>query len=194
MVAGGGLVFLFERHVTRTIGEELNVYLKQLIAGIDVSANGQLTVTRPPADPRFAEPLSGLYWQIAGEHGELLRSRSLWDGALEPPLDSLEPGELHQHVMVGPGQARVLVAERVIRLISGGRPALVRVAVAADLSRMSAATAAFSKDLLIALGLLALILALATGIQANNPQQSWGFEGEPPEAVMKDSGTRDGTL
>ena len=29
--------------------------------------------------------------------------------------------------------------------------------------------------------------------QANNPQQSWGFEGEPPEAVTKDFGTRDGT-
>jgi hypothetical protein len=28
---------------------------------------------------------------------------------------------------------------------------------------------------------------------ANNPQQSWGFGGEPPEAVIKDSGTRDGT-
>jgi poly-gamma-glutamate synthesis protein (capsule biosynthesis protein) len=28
---------------------------------------------------------------------------------------------------------------------------------------------------------------------ANNPQQSWGFDGEPPEAVIKDSGTRDGT-
>ena len=28
---------------------------------------------------------------------------------------------------------------------------------------------------------------------ANNPQQSWGFEGEPPEAVIKDSVTRDGT-
>jgi hypothetical protein len=29
--------------------------------------------------------------------------------------------------------------------------------------------------------------------KANNPQQSWGFEGEPPEAVIKDSGTRAGT-
>ena len=28
----------------------------------------------------------------------------------------------------------------------------------------------------------------------NNPQQSWGFEWEPPKAVMKDSGTRDLTL
>jgi hypothetical protein len=24
---------------------------------------------------------------------------------------------------------------------------------------------------------------------ANNPEQSWGFEGEPPEAVTKDFGT-----
>jgi hypothetical protein len=29
---------------------------------------------------------------------------------------------------------------------------------------------------------------------ANNPQQSWGFDGEPPEAVIKESGTTDGTL
>jgi hypothetical protein len=28
--------------------------------------------------------------------------------------------------------------------------------------------------------------------KANDPQQSWGFEGEPPKAVIKDSGTRDG--
>ncbi len=58
--AGGGLVYLFERHVTRTIGEELAADLKQLIAGIDLDAGGQLTLTRPPLDPRFAEPLSGL--------------------------------------------------------------------------------------------------------------------------------------
>jgi hypothetical protein len=30
-------------------------------------------------------------------------------------------------------------------------------------------------------------------ISINNPQQSWGFDGEPPKAVMKDSGTRDWT-
>jgi hypothetical protein len=35
-------------------------------------------------------------------------------------------------------------------------------------------------------------LVLAASV-ANNPQQSWGFDGEPPEAVIKDSGTRDGT-
>ena len=31
-------------------------------------------------------------------------------------------------------------------------------------------------------------------LKINNPQQSWGFEWEPPKAVMKDSGTRAWTL
>jgi hypothetical protein len=30
-------------------------------------------------------------------------------------------------------------------------------------------------------------------VEINNPQQSWGFEWEPPKSVMKDSGTRDWT-
>ena len=29
-------------------------------------------------------------------------------------------------------------------------------------------------------------------LETNNPQQSWGFEGEPPKAVMKDYGIRIG--
>ena len=60
-VAGLGLTVLFERHVARAIAEDLDVYLKQLIAGLDVDADGRLVMTRPPGDPRFAEPLSGLY-------------------------------------------------------------------------------------------------------------------------------------
>jgi signal transduction histidine kinase len=163
--AGGGLVYLFERHVTRTIGDELNVYLKQLIAGIDIDADGQLVLTRPPVDPRFAEPLSGLYWQVGDDRGKVLRSRSLWDMALPLPADEPASGELHQHVLAGPAAGRVLAAERMVRLTVGGGPVPVRVVVAADLSRVSAATAGFSRDLVIALGLLGLVLAIATAVQ-----------------------------
>ena len=52
-VAGVGLVVLFERHVTRTIGQDLSVYLNQLVAGIDVDALGRLVVAREPTDPRL---------------------------------------------------------------------------------------------------------------------------------------------
>jgi hypothetical protein len=109
-VAGAGLVFLFERHVTRTIGDDLNIYLNQLIAGIDVDAEGRIVVTRPPADPRFAEPLSGLYWQITDDRGQMLRSRSLWDTALTLAPDMPAPGQVHHHVMAGPLHSRILVA------------------------------------------------------------------------------------
>ena len=91
-VAGVGLIVLFERHVTCTIGDDLGVYLNQLIAAIDVDARGRLAVTREPADPRFAEPLSGLYWQVADGGGQMLRSRSLWDTALRLQPDSPAPG------------------------------------------------------------------------------------------------------
>ena len=59
-----GLQVLFERHVERRVEAELGVYLDQIIAGLDRRADGALTVSREPADPRFGKPLSGLYWQI----------------------------------------------------------------------------------------------------------------------------------
>ena len=164
-IAGAGLILLFERHVARTIADDLDVHLKQLLAGIDVDPQGRLVVTRPPADPRFADPLSGLYWQVSDDRGQLLRSRSLWDTTMSLPVDEPAPGEMHRHEVPGPGGARMLVAERAVSLAVGDRRVPVRVAVAADLARVSAATAAFAKDLALALALLGLVLAVATSIQ-----------------------------
>ncbi len=164
-IAGAGLTLLFERHVTRTIGDDLDIYLKQLVAGIDTDAQGKLVVSRPPADPRFAAPLSGLYWQVSGDRGQLLRSRSLWDTALELPQDEPSPGELHHHVILGPAKARLLVSERRVLLTMGDRRVPVRVAVAADLARVSVAASSFARDLAVALGVLGLVLGIATAIQ-----------------------------
>lgn len=164
-IAGAGLILLFERHVTRTMADDLDVHLNQLLAGIDVDPQGNLVVTRPPADPRFTDPLSGLYWQVADDRGQFLRSRSLWDMTLPLPADVLSPGELHHHEAIGPAKGRVLIAERRVLLTVGDRRVPVRVAVAADLTRVSAAASAFAKDLSVALGLLGLVLAIATSIQ-----------------------------
>ena len=166
-VAGGALILLFERHVARTMADDLNVHLKQLLAGLDVDADGRLVLAQPPSDPRFGEPLSGLYWQISDDRSQLLRSRSLWDTTLALPTDEPSPGEVHLHEIAGPADARVLVAERRVGLTAGGRRLLVRVAVAADLGRVSAAAAAFAKDLGVALGLLGFALAIATTIQVS---------------------------
>lgn len=164
-IAGAGLIVLFERHVIRTMADDLDVHLKQLLAGIDVDTEGRLVVTRPPADPRFSDALSGLYWQIADDRAQLLRSRSLWDTTLSLADDKLSPGEIHQHEMPGPADSRVLVAERLVSLTVGERRVPVRVAVASDLVRVSAATTAFAKDLGVALGLLGLVLTIAAIVQ-----------------------------
>lgn len=165
IVAGLGLTLLFERHVSRTIADDLDVHLKQLIARIDIDENQNLVVTRPPADPRFADPLSGLYWQVADDHGQLLRSRSLWDTTLRLPTDELSPGQVHYHEAAGPANTQVLIAERRILLTIGDRHAPIRVAVAADLNRVSVAARDFARDLGTALTLLGLVLAAATIIQ-----------------------------
>jgi signal transduction histidine kinase len=164
-IAGAGLIVLFERHLSRTMVDDLDVHLKQLIAGLDIDQEGNLVVTRAPADPRFAELLSGLYWQVTDDRDQYLRSRSLWDAILQLPIDAPAPGEVHRHETWGPANAHVLIAERRILLTIGDRRVPVRVAVATDLTRVSTAGFAFAKDLAIALVLLGLVLALATSIQ-----------------------------
>lgn len=164
-IAGSGLILLFERHVARTIADDLNIHLNQLLSAIDVDAEGQLHLLRSPSDPRFTEPLSGLYWQITDDRSQYLRSRSLWDTTLALPVDDPSPAEVHLHEIVGPANAGVLVAERSVGLTIGDRRVPVRVAVAADLARVWTATAAFARDLGVALGLLGLVLAIATAVQ-----------------------------
>jgi hypothetical protein len=39
-IAGGALVVVFERHVSRTLAQDLDVHLKQLLANIDVDPSG----------------------------------------------------------------------------------------------------------------------------------------------------------
>lgn len=166
-IAGIGLTVLFERHVTRTIAEDLDVYARQLLAGIDVDSEAQLVITRPPADPRFAEPLSGLYWQVATGDGKFLRSRSLWDTTLPLPADELPPGSIHRHEVSGPAGSRLLALERRISLSIGDRRVPVDVVVAVDLARVSSAVAAFARELAVALAILGLVLAAATSIQVS---------------------------
>ena len=177
-IAGTGLVLLFERHVTRTMADDLDVRLKELVAVVDIDQEQNLVVTRQPSDPRFADPLSGLYWQVADDRGQLLRSRSLWDTTLRLPTDELSPGQVHHHEAMGPTNTHVLIAERRVSLTIGDRRVPVRVAVASDLARVSAAASAFGKDLALALSLLGLALAIATWTQV-------GLGLRPLEAVRR---------
>ena len=95
------LTILFQRHVERWVDAELTVWLDQLISGIDAGANGKLIVARPPTDPRFERPMSGLYWELAAPGNQLLRSRSLWDFTIALPADASAGAAIDHHRVAG---------------------------------------------------------------------------------------------
>jgi signal transduction histidine kinase len=165
-VAAIGLLLLFERHVERRVVLELESDLRQLVSGVTRDADGALQVSQLPAEPRFLEPLSGFYWQIAqAPEGPVLRSRSLWDTILDLPSDTLADGEVHRHPIGGPGGEPALAVERSIELpasLGGGR---VRVAVAVHNAEIAAAARDFAADLAPALAVLALVLIAAAWAQ-----------------------------
>ena len=165
-VAGLGLLLLFERHVERRIALELAADLRTLVSSVGRTETGAIEVSAPPLDPRYNEPLSGRYWQIAPDPpGPVLRSRSLWDAVLNLPKDSLEDSQVHEHVIPGPGGQSLLVVERSVALparLGGGR---VRAAVAMDRSEIHAAGRSFASDLAPSLALLAAALVLGGWIQ-----------------------------
>ncbi|MCW5771451.1 MAG: ATP-binding protein [Rhodospirillaceae bacterium] len=164
-LAGFGLTVLFERHVMRRVEAELETHLRQLAAAVEIGADGALVLSRAPADPRFHEPQSGLYWQIESAGTAPLRSRSLWDAVLPLPTDRLDGGGVHVHEIAGPGRSQVVAVEREIGLASASGTRLVRLAVAADTRTVDRAARAFAADLVPYLGVLAGLLIAAAWLQ-----------------------------
>jgi signal transduction histidine kinase len=68
--------------ITRNFDTQLAAALPAMIAAAELDPFGEVRFNRPPVDPRFNEPYSGLYWQVAAEGRMPFRSRSLWDREL----------------------------------------------------------------------------------------------------------------
>lgn len=89
VVAGLLLNQLFQQSVEQQLQKELTLHMQQLITQIDFDENQQLQLTPLLSDPRFEQPLGGLYWQISANNNNnavrVLYSRSLWDEKLTPP-------------------------------------------------------------------------------------------------------------
>ncbi len=163
-LSAAGLTLLFERHVERRVAAELEHHLDRIIGAIEPDTDGGLTVSADPTDPRFARPLSGLYWQVETEAG-LLRSRSLWDAALTLPADELADGAVHQHRIAGPGGADLLAVERRVGLPARLGGGAARAVVAVDRAEIAAASRAFAADLLPYLAIVGALLIAAAYVQ-----------------------------
>lgn len=164
-LAGAALTSLFERHLVRSLAGDLDATLRLVLGAVELTPEGGLALTREPADPRFEEPLSGLYWQVSRDRATTLRSRSLWDARLPLPSDELKPGASHHHRIRGPAGAELLAAERRVLMEATDKTADIRVTVAADMARVAEARREFRADLAKALSLLGLALGLAMWVQ-----------------------------
>jgi signal transduction histidine kinase len=82
--------FALDRIVTGTIqrnfDEQLARNLPAMIGAAELDPFGEVRFNRPPVDPRFNEPYSGLYWQVSAKGRLPFRSRSLWDRELKLDL------------------------------------------------------------------------------------------------------------
>lgn len=83
LLSGG---FALDRVLTASIvnnfDDQLEYVLNAMIGASELGPDGEVRFNRPPADQRFLEPYSGLYWQISGEGTDTFVSRSLWDRRL----------------------------------------------------------------------------------------------------------------
>jgi signal transduction histidine kinase len=167
VLAGLGLVALFDRHVERRVNAELHTFVNQIAAGVDFAVGGVPQLTRPLADPRFERPYGGLYWQIVDEQGNAQRSRSLWDYVLQLPAPEGEIGRPQRYEITGPQGKMLHVYERriVFPVTSGDRT--LRIVVAVDQHELNNARDEFVEDIVPALIGLALILVAAAWVQVN---------------------------
>ncbi len=166
-IAGIGLVALFDRHLERRLGQELDTHIAQIGGNLRIGPDGELTIASEPADPRFNRLFSGLYWQVRDEEkGTLLRSVSLWDSALVLPDDNLPPGETHSHDIGGPAKSDLLLHETRFRIADNrGGTRTVRVSVAVSRAEAEQLTTGFARDILPALGLLGFALLAGAWLQ-----------------------------
>ncbi len=159
-----GLSYLFERHVERRIDAELKVHEQQLIAGIALT-DGKVTIGRPPMEPRFDQPLSGLYWQINSSDGKvLLRSRSLWDSTIAVAGNGPDGTATLQEV-AGPEKSLLRAIVRDVRMAGPNGETAFRVIVAIDHRDITDATEAFAADAIPSLIVLAVLLIAALWLQ-----------------------------
>ena len=83
LLGGIGLDRVLSRSIIDNFDNQLAFVLNSMIAASEIGPDGEVRFNRPPADQRFIEPYSGLYFQISGDGADTFASRSLWDRRLQ---------------------------------------------------------------------------------------------------------------
>ena len=82
LIGGFALDRVLSRSIVDSFDNQLTIILKGMVSSAEIGPSGEVRFNRPPADQRFIEPYSGLYFQVSGAGADTFASRSLWDRRL----------------------------------------------------------------------------------------------------------------
>lgn len=85
LIGGFALDRVLSKSIVDNFDNQLSFVLNSMIGASEIGPDGEVRFNRPPADQRFIEPYSGLYFQISGVGADTFASRSLWDRRLRVP-------------------------------------------------------------------------------------------------------------
>lgn len=118
LIGGFALDRVLKRSIVDSFDNQLVFELNSMIGSSEIGPDG-VRFNRPPADQRFVEAYSGLYFQISGPGVDTFPSRSLWDRRLRV---SDSHRDVHPHLydsdeFSAPGHREPLrIAERDVQL------------------------------------------------------------------------------
>ncbi len=154
------LTQLFKQHIEQQLYKELNVHMLQLVSQMEQEAGEPLRLATMLSDPRFEQPLSGLYWliQTEGQTRTLAYSRSLWDESLSllPVLSETEVRTQIHDPVLGP----LYVVGRDVAFVEGDVEEHYQVWVAAQSEVVLEPLQRFTQMLVLSLMLLGSVLVL----------------------------------
>jgi hypothetical protein len=162
-VGGYALDRILTTAITRNFDSQLDYVLTALIASSEVGPEGEIFLNRPPADQRFLEAYSGVYFQIGGGNAEPFRSRSLWDQTLKvgPPHRDYD---IHTYDSPELGSETLRIVERDVKL--PGSPIRWRFQVAQNRIDLDEQIKVLRRTLVRSFGVLGLGLVLLAALQA----------------------------
>jgi signal transduction histidine kinase len=167
LASGASIVLIFQRHLERRVQSELEKHSTQLLAAVEVQADGRIALSQQLADPRFTLPLSGLYWQIDHQGKPVARSRSLGDQKLDVSTPAVDDFESHMQEIKGPDAQNLYALEQNVFLGIQGKEQLYVATIGLERGEINDTVLSMTRDVVPALGLLGLLLLLATWVQVS---------------------------
>ena len=164
LLTGGGFALdrVLATAVTRNFDDQLEYVLTALIVSSEIGPEGEVVFNREPADQRFLEPYSGLYWQVSAKGRESFSSRSLWDRRLDFGTNHADLA-VHAYDSLQFGDERLRILERDVKL--PGSPTRWRFQVAQSRDGLDAQISVLRKTLIRSFLLLALGLIVMAALQ-----------------------------